>query len=206
MLLLLIGDLYIPDKAPQLPAAFRKLLRPGNTANSSNPPHAHIDKLLCLGNITDSPSTVAFLRSLADESHLLRGAEDTHPAEKDTVLVHAGGFSIGAIGGNQVVPSGDPLALLAHARMLGADVLVYGGASAPEAYVLEGKFFVAPGSATGVLPATGSSADSADSADSAGGSTPSFSLLDVADGKCTLYVYTLVEGDIKVDRVVFAPQ
>jgi len=47
------------------------------------------------------------------------------------------------------VPPGDPDALLIAARHMDVDVLLWGGTMRFEAYELEGKFFVNPGSATG---------------------------------------------------------
>lgn len=47
------------------------------------------------------------------------------------------------------MPPGDPDALLIAARHMDVDVLLWGGTQRFEAYELEGKFFVNPGSATG---------------------------------------------------------
>ena len=65
--------------------------------------------------------------------------------------VSHGSLRIGFIHGHTIVPQGDPDALLIEARKMDVDVLLWGGTHRFEAYELEGKFFVNPGSATGAL-------------------------------------------------------
>jgi hypothetical protein len=50
-----------------------------------------------------------------------------------------------------VIPHGDADALLIAARQMDVDILLWGGTHKFEAYELEGKFFVNPGSATGAF-------------------------------------------------------
>ena len=74
-----------------------------------------------------------------------------------------------------MIPPGDADALLIAARQMDVDVLLWGGTHVFEAYELEGKFFVNPGSATGAV-GTGSGAG-------VGGGeevVPSFCLMDVS--------------------------
>ena len=51
--------------------------------------------------------------------------------------------------GHTVVPPGEADALLLQARQMDVDVLLWGGTHRFEAYELEGRFFINPGSATG---------------------------------------------------------
>ena len=56
---------------------------------------------------------------------------------------------------------------------------------------MEGKFYVNPGSATGAYSALESEI------------TPSFILMDIQSSTVVTYVYQLVDGEVKVDRIEF---
>lgn len=53
--------------------------------------------------------------------------------------------------GDTIVPRGDSDALLIAARQLDVDILLWGGTHRFEAYEMEGRFFVNPGSITGAM-------------------------------------------------------
>lgn len=88
-----------------------------------------------------------------------------------------------------------------------------------EAFEFDHRFFVNPGSATGAfMPCFGSSAkakpaqDKTDEpeADSTGNEpavaldpTPSFTLLDIQGNVVVVYVYQLVSGEVKVEKIEF---
>lgn len=79
---------------------------------------------------------------------------------------------IGFTHGHTIIPHGDADALLIAARQMDVDVLLWGGTHKFEAYELEGKFFVNPGSATGAFSTLwGSDVEEP---------TPSFCLMDVS--------------------------
>lgn len=80
---------------------------------------------------------------------------------------------LGFTHGHTIIPQGDADALLIAARQMDVDVLLWGGTHKFEAYELEGKFFVNPGSATGAF----STAWNADDEEP----VPSFCLMDVRD-------------------------
>ncbi|KAJ2582151.1 Vacuolar protein sorting-associated protein 29, partial [Coemansia sp. RSA 1797] len=63
-LVLVLGDIHIPQRAADIPAKFRKLLVPGK-----------IDKILCTGNLTDR-ATLEYLRSITPELYIVRGEFD----------------------------------------------------------------------------------------------------------------------------------
>lgn len=134
-----------------------------------------------------------------------------------------GNLRIGFTHGHTVIPPGDPDSLLIAARQMDVDVLCWGGTSRFEAYELEGKFFVNPGSATGAASWTGEDLDwdpegeGESKEEFAGidrdtgeqkGLCPSFVLMDVQGDVLVLYVYQLrkdAEGKeaVAVEKVSF---
>lgn len=166
-------------------------------------------------------------------------------------IIRLGEFKIGCCSGYSVVPKNDPLSLLTLARQLDVDIMLWGGTHNVEAYTLENKFFVNPGSCTGAFNTdwpTNSNAfpqsledkktkESRMESENAGGdevnekksnsiaggtskilreedveipeseidgaSAPSFCLLDIQGPVCTLYIYIYIDGDVKVDKIVY---
>ncbi|EAS31639.3 MJ0936 family phosphodiesterase [Coccidioides immitis RS] len=179
-LVLVIGDLFIPDRAPDLPAKFKKLLTPGK-----------IGQILCLGNLTDR-ETFDFLRQIAPDLQLVKGDFDVDspnlPLSK--VITH-GSLRIGFTHGHTIVPSGDADALLIAARQMDVDVLLWGGTHRFDAFEAEGRFFVNPGSATGAFTMDGGGEDV----------VPSFCLMDVQGDVLVLYVYQLRTDDQGTETV-----
>ncbi|KAK6202376.1 Metallo-dependent phosphatase-like protein [Scheffersomyces amazonensis] len=160
MLTLAIGDLYIPERSVDLPVKFRKLLSPNPNSIPSN---NKIAEVVCLGNIINSNDTLKFLYNLSPSFNLVKGEfDDSHilsqqlhsishketPIPLYNVIVHDN-LRIGFTNGYQIVPKNDPLALSNVAREIDVDILIWGGTHKVEAYTLDGKFFVNPGSATG---------------------------------------------------------
>lgn len=171
-LVLVIGDLFIPDRAPEIPAKFRKLLAPGK-----------IGQVVCLGNLTDK-ETYDFLRQVAPDLHIVKGDFDTEASNLAlSKVVQHGGLRIGFTHGHTIIPQADADALLIAARQMDVDVLLWGGTHKFEAYELEGKFFVNPGSATGAFSTSWSAIDEEP--------MPSFCLLDIQGDVLVLYVYQL---------------
>ncbi|ANB13684.1 Vps29p [Sugiyamaella lignohabitans] len=174
------------------------------------------------------------------------------------VVTH-GQLRIGFVAGHSVIPNSDPDALLITARQLDVDMLIWGGSHRVEAYQLEGKFFISPGSATGAFTTgwpeedvddetdaangadvdntddhttesngtnstkpptstdndgqttttidsdnkTGDNDDDADDDEHLDSTTPSFCLLDIQGSVCVLYIYSLIDGEVKVDKVSY---
>lgn len=190
---------------------------------------------------------MAIVRGEFDNAHLpttrKNRAKESIPI---TTILKQGSFKIGCCSGYTVVPKNDPLSLLALARQLDVDVMLWGGTHNVEAYTLESKFFVNPGSCTGAfnsdwpiiseeepiskkpvqddVPANhqdttqvaeklkeSTKDESKDQEinyhlsepDINGSNVPSFCLLDIQDSVCTLYIYIYIDGEVKVDRVVF---
>lgn len=87
-------------------------------------------------------------------------------------IVNHGSLRIGFTHGHTIVPTGDADALLIAARQMDVDILLWGGTHRFEAFEMEGRFFINPGSATGAL-GSGYWPDGEDP-------TPSFCLMDVS--------------------------
>jgi vacuolar protein sorting-associated protein 29 len=142
---------------------FKKLLAPGK-----------IGQILCLGNITDR-ETYEFLRAIAPDLQIVKGDFDVEaPNLALSKVVTHGSLRIGFTHGHTIIPPGDGDSLLIAARQMDVDVLLWGGTHKFEAYEMEGKFFVNPGSATGAMT-TGWWTEDEDP-------TPSFVLMDVSSG------------------------
>lgn len=254
MLTLAIGDLFIPDRVAEIPPNFCKLLAPNAP---SVPANSKIAQVLCLGNITQSVDTLQFLYDLSPAFHAVRGEFDdasllaqqlalkspkTDASLPFYKIVAADNFRIGFTSGYQIVPRNDPLLLLAFAREIDVDILVWGGTHRVEAYTLGGKFFINPGTLTGAFnlhwpevdeeeyegtaepekeeSGAGAEAEAGDAdkepqekpdepkalfdASHLSSSVPSFCLLDTSASRCTLYIYTFLNGEVKVDKVMYS--
>jgi vacuolar protein sorting-associated protein 29 len=155
-----------PNPPPCAPATltrpkFKKLLAPGK-----------IGQILCLGNIT-SKETFEFLRGIAPDLQIVKGDFDVEaPNLPLSKVVTHGSLRIGFTHGHTIIPPGDGDSLLIAARQMDVDILLWGGTHKFEAYEMEGKFFVNPGSATGAMT-TGWWPEAEDP-------TPSFVLMDVS--------------------------
>ena len=87
------------------------------------------------------------------------------------VVTH-GSLRIGFTHGHTLIPPGDADSLLIAARQMDVDILLWGGTHRFEAFEMEGRFFVNPGSATGAM-STGFWPEGEEP-------TPSFCLMDVS--------------------------
>lgn len=181
-LVLVIGDLHIPDRALDIPTKFKKLLTPGK-----------IGQTLCLGNLTDKP-TYDYLKSIAPDLKVVKGRFDAEATSLplSQVVTH-GSLRIGFLEGFTVVAPMETDLLLAEANKLDVDVLCWGGTHRFDAYEYENKFFVNPGSATGAFT-TGWVAEGEEM-------VPSFCLMDVQGISLTLYVYQLRKDANGVESV-----
>ncbi|XP_063972254.1 vacuolar protein sorting-associated protein 29 [Diachasmimorpha longicaudata] len=180
MLVLVLGDLHIPDRCSSLPSKFKKLLVPGR-----------IQHILCTGNLCTKQS-YDYLKTLASDVHVVRGDFDEwnlkYPHQK---VVTVGQFRIGLTHGHQVVPWGDPEALALIQRQLDVDILISGHTHRFEAYEHENKFYINPGSATGAFTPLLTSV------------IPSFVLMDIQSSTVVTYVYQLVDDEVKVERIEY---
>lgn len=89
------------------------------------------------------------------------------------------------------MPWGDRGRLSKLQKQLDVDILITGHTHKYEAYELDGKLFINPGSATGAYSALEADV------------VPSFVLMDIQATNVSNYVYQLNGNDVKVERVDF---
>ncbi|KAF9265371.1 Metallo-dependent phosphatase, partial [Marasmius fiardii PR-910] len=180
VLVLLIGDLHIPHRIHDLPVKFKKLLVPGK-----------IQQILCTGNVCDK-ETYEYLRTISPDVHVVKGDYDESSNFPSSVNIIHHPIKIGVIHGHQCVPIGDLDGLSAIARQMDVDVLVSGHTHNVQAVEYDNRFFVNPGSATGAWTGLYN-----------GDPTPSFALMDIQGPVVVTYVYQLVDGEVRVEKVEF---
>ena len=180
VLVLAIGDLNVPYGAPGLPEKFQRMLVPGK-----------IQYVFVTGNL-NTKEIEEFFVSLGADVFITRGDLDTQKYP-DRLVVTIGGVSLGLIHGHQLIPLADLDAAAALKRDMGVDVLITG--FHPECKVHQpedGGLVVCPGSATGSWGIHSGSSH-----------IPSFVLMDLQGSRIVTYTYTLVNEDIKVERIVY---
>jgi vacuolar protein sorting-associated protein 29 len=91
----------------------------------------------------------------------------------------------------KVVPWGDLDSLAMLQRQLDVDILVTGHTHQFKAYKHEGGVVINPGSATGAYSSITYDVN------------PSFVLMDIDGLRVVVYVYELVDGEVKVDKIDF---
>ncbi|KAJ2909675.1 Vacuolar protein sorting-associated protein 29 [Coemansia aciculifera] len=179
-LILVVGDMHIPQRAADIPGKFRKLLVPGK-----------IDQILCTGNLSDR-ATYDYLRSITSDVSIARGEYDGDRTLAISARIQAGDLRIGLVNGHLMVPSGgDVDTLAATARLMDVDVLVTGNTHRFEAYEEQGRFFINPGSITGAFSPLETMP------------IPSFVLMEVKLRHVVAYVYQLVNDEVVVDRIEY---
>ncbi|GJM90803.1 hypothetical protein PR202_ga07118 [Eleusine coracana subsp. coracana] len=150
VLVLALGDLHIPHRAPDLPAKFKSMLVPGK-----------IQHIICTGNLC---------------------IKEVHDYLKAFVLIYIL---------REVVPWGDLDSLAMLQRQLDVDILVTGHTHQFKAYKHEGGVVINPGSATGAYSSITYDVN------------PSFVLMDIDGLRVVVYVYELIDGEVKVDKIDF---
>lgn len=138
-LVLILGDLHIPERANKISAPFKRMLVPNK-----------MQHLICTGNVTSSEQYQELL-SLAPAVHCVAGdcdCEDEsfqqsqqhqNPQQQqqqasntgemsfpETCVIQVGQFRIGVIHGHQLIPWGSKEAVDRMRRKLRVDVLVTG--------------------------------------------------------------------------------
>lgn len=131
------------------------------------------------------------MKSISPDVVMVQGEFDESVKWPDTAIKNIGDFKIGVCHGHQVVPNGDREALALLQRRLGVDILIVGSTHQFNAYRHEECIVINPGSATGAYSMENQKP------------TPSFALMDVDGGMATVYVYELVNDEIKVDKIEF---
>jgi vacuolar protein sorting-associated protein 29 len=182
-LVLVLGDIHIPNRRTAIPEEFKSLLLPGK-----------MQHVLCTGNLC-SKGMEDYLRTLANSVHITKGDMDTGYGLKElpeTKVVKIGDFTIGLTHGHQVVPWGDPESLANLQRQLDVDILITGHTHKQSVYEFEGKYIVNPGSVTGAYSGNSSNI------------TPSFVLMAIKNSKVVTFVYELKNGKVAVSSSQFS--
>eukprot|EP01025_Chloroclados_australasicus_P017377 TRINITY_DN1885_c0_g1_i1.p1 TRINITY_DN1885_c0_g1~~TRINITY_DN1885_c0_g1_i1.p1 ORF type:complete len:250 (-),score=39.35 TRINITY_DN1885_c0_g1_i1:438-1187(-) len=177
VLILCIGDCNIPHRASDLPQKFKELLKPGK-----------IHQILCPGNLC-SREFYDYLRTVCTSIEWARGDFDEDSALPDQIVKKIEGFTVGICHGHQVIPWGDREALGILIRQMGADIMITGYTHQHEIYKYENTLVINPGSATGSFSITNKKP------------IPSFMLMDLRKGFITVYIYQLVDGNLKVEKI-----
>ena len=179
-LVLVLGDLHIPERANAIPEQFKRMLVPNKMKH-----------VLCTGNI--SREQYSELCGLAPNVHVVRGDFDNDEALQfpDSSIVQVGQFRVGLIHGHQLMPYGSQDAKARLRRNMNVDILISGHTHQNEVVLQDGHYFINPGSITGayssLTPET----------------IPSFILLAIQDTKLVCYVYELKGGDVEVSKTEF---
>ncbi|ELU45196.1 retrograde transporter [Rhizoctonia solani AG-1 IA] len=197
--------------AHDLPTKFKKLLVPGK-----------IQQIVCTGNVCDG-ETYEYLRTVAADVHVVRGDFDDNPAYPMSLTLRHPPLTLGVVHGHQCGPAGDIDALHgiflsygwelargiqpgtarsgcptvgygSYGLRLAARKLIFMRGPRFSAVEHQGVFFVNPGSATGAWSGM-------EYYSSGLSSTPSFLLLDIQGPAVVTYVYQLVDGDVRVEKI-----
>ena len=138
-LVLIISDLFIPLRTPDIDTQFKSILVPNK-----------IQHVLCLGNIGNQ-AAFDYLHSLSSDFHVIKGDYDINRDLPEKKSVQIGNFRIGMIHGHQIIPM-DDLEILANVqRELDCDILASGFTHQLSVNTKEGKLYINPGSLSGAL-------------------------------------------------------
>lgn len=173
-LVFVTGDMFIPDRCPDIPEQFKSSLSPGK-----------LQYVLSLGNI-GSRESYDWLKSLSNNFHGVKGEFDEGNLP-ETKVVQIGEFKIGMIHGHQLTPWGDAEALANIQRQLDCDILLSGHTHCNNVSVYDGKYYINPGSISGAYSPMNSDP------------IPSFILMVIQGDYAIVYIYELNDKTKKFD-------
>ncbi|KAJ7925157.1 Metallo-dependent phosphatase [Mycena leptocephala] len=140
-----------------------------------------IQQILCTGNVCDK-ETYEYLRTISPDVNVVKGDYDESSTFPSSITVVHSPIKIGVVHGHQSVP------------VMDVDVLISGTPTRKarlfQAREHDNKFFVNPGSATGAWTGAFN-----------GDPTPSFALMDIQGPVVVTYVYQLIEGEVRVEKI-----
>ena len=173
-LVLVVGDMFIPQRSPDITEQFKAILTPNK-----------VQHVLCLGNIGNRES-YDWLKSLSNDFHSVKGDFDEGDIpEKE--CVHIGDFNVGLIHGHQVLPWGDLESLANVQRSLGCDILLSGHTHKTSIKDKENKLYINPGSISGAFSPLIED------------TIPSFILMVLQGEEAIIYLYTLNDKNKKFE-------
>ena len=165
-LVLVVGDMFVPQRAQDIDPQFKAILIPNK-----------LQHVLSLGNI-GSRESYDWLRSLSNDFHSVKGDfDDGDMPEKKLVTI--GEFKIGMIHGHQVLPLGDVESLSCIARGLDCDIFISGNTHQVGVKVLDNKLYINPGSISGAF------------SNMISDPSPSFVLMVLTGTEAIVYLYVL---------------
>ena len=173
-LVLVVGDMFVPQRAPDVDPQFKAILIPNK-----------LQHVLSLGNI-GSRESYDWLRSLSSDFHGVKGDYDEGDMP-ETKLVTIGEFKIGMIHGHQILPIGDTESLACVARQLDCDIFISGNTHKIGVNVLDNKLFINPGSISGAF------------SNIVADPSPSFILMVLTGTEAIIYLYVLNDKTQKFD-------
>nr|CCC95943.1 unnamed protein product [Trypanosoma congolense IL3000] len=185
VLVLVVGDLHVPQRAASIPKVFTQMFTPGR-----------IQLVLITGNV-GCREMYDYFHSIAPSVYCVKGefdsewwqaAGETENSEhgsslQETHVITVESLRIGLIHGHQSVPCGDKDFLAIIQRKLDVDVLVSGATHHCKISEFDGHLFVNPGSITGAFAPRQMNV------------VPTFVLLDVQDKRVTSFSYAYAPGE-----------
>ncbi|CBH18481.1 vacuolar sorting protein, putative [Trypanosoma brucei gambiense DAL972] len=185
VLVLVVGDLHVPQRAASIPKVFTQMFTPGR-----------IQLVLITGNV-GCREMYDYFRSIVPDVYCAKGefdscwwpnvnskhASDTDKLLQDTHVINVESLRIGLIHGHQAIPCGDRDMLAMLQRKLDVDVLVSGATHNNKVFEFGGHLFVNPGSITGAFTTRRLDV------------VPTFVLLDIQDKKVTSFSYAYAPGE-----------
>ena len=171
-LVLVVGDMFLPQRSPDINEQFKSILTPNK-----------VQHVLCLGNIGNQ-ETYDWLKSLSKDFHIVKGDFDQEEAPEKKVI-QIGDFNIGLIHGHQVLPWGDLDSLGMIQRSLGCDIMISGHTHKTNVIVKDNILYINPGSFTGAFSPLIED------------TIPSFILMVLTGDEAIIYLYTLNDRNKK---------
>ncbi|KAK3419547.1 hypothetical protein EUGRSUZ_G00114 [Eucalyptus grandis] len=130
-----------------------------------------------------------YLKTLQRDLHITRGEYDEETQYPETKTLTIGQFKLGLCHGHQVIPWGDLDFLAMLQKQLDVDILGTGHTRQFTAYKHEKGVVINPGSATGAYSSITYDVN------------PSFMLIYIDGLHVVVYVYELIAGQVKVDKI-----
>mmetsp|Transcript_20942 Transcript_20942/g.37095 ORF Transcript_20942/g.37095 Transcript_20942/m.37095 type:complete len:188 (-) Transcript_20942:78-641(-) len=180
-LVLVLGDLYLPQRADDISESFKKMLVPNKTQH-----------VLCTGNLCGQEQ-LDMIKSLAPSVHVVQGNMDELPTLPESTIVRIGDFKIGLCHGHQILPWGDEDSLAAFARQLDVDILITGHTHKASQKEVDGRWLINPGSISGSMCETTPHVK------------PSFMCMSIKGSDAMTYLYEM-DGEVKVQSAKFTKQ
>ncbi|UKK02949.1 vacuolar protein sorting [Theileria orientalis] len=173
-LLMVLGDLHVPQRSLFLPPCFKRLLKTDK-----------IKRVVCTGNV-GSEDMLDLLKDISPTLYIVQGDYDSDFKHPETLTFSVGDLKIGVINGYQVPVWNNKDMLLKVAVDMNVDILVYGHTHVSDISKYGGKIFVNPGSATGCFQPWQPN------------SIPTFMLMAIHGSKIVIYVYEEHDGEAQV--------